>query len=427
MTPSTSDAISLRSTPLPSGESRSSTSTSPPAELSDQELLAATRRLVGRSNQLFASLLAHLAEVEARGIHRIRACASLYTYCIYELRFSEDEAFRRVTAARLVRRFPALLEAVAAGELHLTGLLMLGPHLTTTNLTEVLALAKHRTKKEILQLVRQLDPLPEVPPRIESLGPAPARLVPPATGSNRFASALNPVRELEPGERPRDWMDPTDAPLTESAQPTQSETAPANDDTDADGCARATPEIPAPARVAPQRYGVQFEANDEYVALVERAKALLSHAAPDVDLAELHLRAMRALVAELERQKYAVRAPRTEGEPRPQREPEDPRQRGRYVPAAIRRAVFERDGGRCTFRSDTGERCHETAQLELHHKQPFARGGNHCVENITLHCRAHNALVAGADFGKTHVTNARDASPHESWAANELAELERER
>jgi hypothetical protein len=80
-----------------------------PTELSDAELLSATRRLVGRSNQLLASLLAHLGEVEARGIHRVRACASLYAYCIYELRFSEDEAFRRVSAARLVRRFPVLL------------------------------------------------------------------------------------------------------------------------------------------------------------------------------------------------------------------------------------------------------------------------------------------------------------------------------
>jgi hypothetical protein len=122
--------------------------------LTDAELLASTRRLVGRSNQLLAELLAHLGEVEARGIHRTRACSSLYVYCIYELRFSEDEAFRRVAAARLVRRFPALLDAVASGELHLTGLLMLGPHLTESNLAEVLARAKHRTKRELARLVR---------------------------------------------------------------------------------------------------------------------------------------------------------------------------------------------------------------------------------------------------------------------------------
>ena len=107
--------------------------------LSDEALLTGTRRLVASANHTLAALLAHLAEVEARGVHRVRACASLYTYCIYELRMSEDAAFRRAKAARLCRRLPALYDAVAAGELHLTGLLMLGPHLTEDNCAEVLA------------------------------------------------------------------------------------------------------------------------------------------------------------------------------------------------------------------------------------------------------------------------------------------------
>jgi hypothetical protein len=42
------------------------------AHVSDDELLARTRRLVGATNQILAELLAHLAEVEARGIHRER-------------------------------------------------------------------------------------------------------------------------------------------------------------------------------------------------------------------------------------------------------------------------------------------------------------------------------------------------------------------
>ena len=178
-----------------------------PVELSDSELLNATRRLVGRSNQLLGLLLGHLAEVEARGLHRTRACSSLYTYCIYELRFSEDEAYRRVAAARLVHRFPALLDAVASGELHLTGLLMLGPHLTAENLTEVLARAKHRTKKEIARLVRQLDPLPDVPARIEPLGPASARVLSLTPTHGQFVESLCPVRELALSDRPRGWAD----------------------------------------------------------------------------------------------------------------------------------------------------------------------------------------------------------------------------
>lgn len=177
------------------------------AELSDEALIAGTRGLVATANHALAALLAHLAEVEARGIHRARACASLYTYCIYELRMSEDAAFRRAKAARLCRSFPALYESVAAGELHLTGLLMLGPHLTEDNLAEVLTRSKHRTKREIKKLLRELDPLPDVPARIDPLGPDRVVATPrPPSWSDSVAS-FSPVRDLRPGERPADWLD----------------------------------------------------------------------------------------------------------------------------------------------------------------------------------------------------------------------------
>ena len=58
-----------------------------------------------------------LGEVELRGIHRTRACASLYTYCVYELRMSEDAAYRRSKAARLVHRYPEVQGAIAKGEI----------------------------------------------------------------------------------------------------------------------------------------------------------------------------------------------------------------------------------------------------------------------------------------------------------------------
>src|SRR5688500_19703154 len=64
MEPCTHTTAPLTTMPLPSS--------APLAGLTDAELLTATRRLVGRSNQLLASLLAHLAEVESRGMHRVR-------------------------------------------------------------------------------------------------------------------------------------------------------------------------------------------------------------------------------------------------------------------------------------------------------------------------------------------------------------------
>jgi hypothetical protein len=431
--------------------------------LSDSELLAATQRLVGRSNQLLAALLAHLAEVDARGIHRIRACSSLYTYCIHELRFSEDEAYRRVAASRLVRRFPALLEAIASGELHLTGLLMLGPHLTENNLCEVLRRAKHRTKKEVAALVRVLDPLPDVPARIEPLGPARARPTAGAPSWSAFVGAMCPVRELTPGDRPRDWVTSEEDAVTNRRSNDQGPLA-----NDAEGveqvggtplgtadaawgtasaplgtadAPRAEPgalEAPAPARLEPQRYRVQFTASEEYVKLVEEAKALLAHASPRVGLDEIHLRALRVLVAQLKKHKYAVTSqPRSSARPAPPTacasqsahavdtvESPEPRQRERHVPAALRRAVFERDGGRCTYVSAAGERCRETHGLELHHVRAYALGGEHSEANIVLRCRAHNLLAAEEDFGRDFVEERRDSLGHEPFARQRLPYIE---
>lgn len=411
-------------------------------DLSDDALLAGTRTLVARTNHALAALLAHLAEVEARGIHRTRACSSLYTYCIYELRMSEDAAFRRAKAAKLCRRFPVLYDHVAAGELHLTGLLLLGPHLTDDNLADVLARAKHRTKREIQKLVRLLDPLPAVPARVEPLGPGPGIATPRAPTWGELVASFNPVRELEPGERPRDWMGEDNSAGGGDTTTTTRVVADGGDTGNEGAEQRTGNSAREPAPLPPQHYKVQFTAAQEYVDLLERARDLLSHAIPDRSIEEVHLRALRLLVTELEKKKYARRnddPPRQRGATAPHRD--DPRQRGaqsddpprqrgasephrdaprqrgaterdrdaprqrgantRVIPAAVRRAVRERDGARCTYVAPSGERCRETAFLELHHEQPFARGGAATASNLRLRCRAHNALAAEQDFGRT--------------------------
>ncbi len=308
--------------------------------------------MVGRSNQVLAGLLAHLAEVEARGLHRLRACSSLYTYCVYELRMSEDAALRRAHAARFARRFPVLFERIAAGEIHLTGLPMLGPHLTDENHLEVLSLAKHRTKKELAVLVRMLDPLPAVPGRVEPLGPEPTGGPLSNPTWQELTSALTgPVRELPPGERPQDWVDNAQtfavAPIA-NGEP-----------------ARAEP-VEHPFPRGAQRYKVEFTAKDEYVDLLNQA-----------------------------REKSRAQEPPEPGA--------DPRQRGRHIPAHVRRQIAARDGERCSFVDDRGQRCRETGGLELHHDHPFALGGPATEENIALRCKAHNDLAAEQAFGRDFI------------------------
>jgi hypothetical protein len=439
------------------------------AHLSDGELLANTRQLVGRSNQVFAALLAHLAEVESRGLHRTRACASLYTYCIYELRFSEDAAARRAGAAKLVKRFPVLLPAIANGELHLTGLLMLGPHFTPENIVEVLGRAKFRTKKELTKLVRELHPLPLVPDLVEPLRPEPRPLRRPT--SEEYAASLAPaVRELPLGERPKDWANDVNdigagsvlfEGVVDGCAPELSTLAPVSRESLSPAPARVeTP--PAPARVeplwaelppitGPQQYQVQFSTTEEHVQLIERAKALLARRAPGRSLGELHLEAMRLLVKSLEKRRFATTergldleltdaqcgerprasvhdlaeetvtsASESVDEGQAATEPSE-RGRGRHVPAAVRRAIYERDVARCTYVDARGERCQETHHLELHHRRPFGKGGAHTPANLTLHCRAHNALAAELDFGREYMAQRQQSNRHESLASQHRA------
>jgi hypothetical protein len=144
-------------------------------QLDDDALLHSLKRFVASANHLTALVLAHLAEVDARRAYRKWACDTLTTYCVYELRLSEDEAQRRCRAARTARQFPLLFEMLADASIHLTGILLLAPYLTEENHRDVLARARYRRKSEMLKLVAELAPSRDVPAVVEPLGPALAK------------------------------------------------------------------------------------------------------------------------------------------------------------------------------------------------------------------------------------------------------------
>jgi hypothetical protein len=387
------------------------------ASISDDDLFVSVQRLTARSNVALADLLAHLGEVERRGIHRLRACASLYTYCIYELRMSEDAAYRRAKAARLVREYPELHDAIAKGEIHLTGVLMIGPHLGGESHAEILRRARFRSKRELLRLIAEIDPKPEVPDRIEPIGPAPAGR---ATHAKFIEALSGPARQLPAGSRPADW-------IAQSA-----------DCAEEDGSAASADSADAVPHTRPLHYMVQFTASQEFVDLLEEAKDLLSHETPRATLPEIQVRALRALVEQLRTRKRAATkvrpqaaaqvsdvapdaAPAQLSDIAPDAAPARAsastpdaalaRRGSRHIPASARRAVFERDGERCAYRDDRGKRCRETLGLEIHHRHAHALGGTAKLDNLELRCRAHNALAAEADFGRKHMDFARGGAP----------------
>src|SRR3989442_9110745 len=112
-----------------------------PSQLSDSELVAAVADLVTRERQVTVTLIAHLAELEARELYLPAGCPSMFVYCVQVLRLSEGGAYNRIEVARTARRFPPILDLLAEGTLNLATVRILAPHLTPDNHETLLAAA----------------------------------------------------------------------------------------------------------------------------------------------------------------------------------------------------------------------------------------------------------------------------------------------
>jgi hypothetical protein len=334
--------------------------------LSDDELLRRLSDLLSRSRRFESELVAHIAEVDDRRLYLPHA-SSMFTYATEVLHLSEHEAYLRITAARASRRFPILLEMLGDGRLHLSGIGKLAPHLTEENCATLLGRATHRPKRQIEELVVEIAPKPDVPPVMRKLPARPPSMAPSSAAQD---SQLGPDRVDTPERAPA--PSPAQAPAIPPAPPTPA------------------PPPPIVEPLAPSRYKVQFTATSELREKLERLQALM-----DADLVEVVEAAVTEKLERMEAKRYAMTKA-----PRKSLEQTDTSPKSRHIPAAVRRAVRKRDGDRCRFVCDDGRRCTERRGLELHHHDPFGRGGNHDPDNVSLRCRRHNAYLAERDYGK---------------------------
>src|SRR5262245_62126629 len=141
----------------------------PLQSIPDDELLSSLADLLRQSRRVEAPLGAHIPEGEARPLYARFACSSMFQYCTDVLHLSESEAYNRIGVARATLEHPVLLEMLADGRLHLSGISCLAPHLTPENLDAVLPRALHKSKRDILCLVAELAPRPDVPSSMRKL------------------------------------------------------------------------------------------------------------------------------------------------------------------------------------------------------------------------------------------------------------------
>jgi hypothetical protein len=226
------------------------------SQLPDRELVDVVSNLAAAERRATAALVEALAELDARRLYLEEGYSSLFTFCTERLRLSESSAYHRITTARAVRRFPVLLDRLRGGELTMTAIALLAPHLSEENCRQLAEAARHRSKRAIEELVAALRPRPDAPSSVRKL-PAPraAAAEVSAPARSESPSASSEAREAEG----------VAGLLLEPA---------------AVACGSALP-APRPAVVrplSPKRYQIQVTVSAETHDKLRRAQELLRHA-----------------------------------------------------------------------------------------------------------------------------------------------------
>ena len=324
--------------------------------LSDKELLARTHEVIHEERKMTVKVLWHLRELERRQVFAARGFASLFDFCVQALGFSEGAASRRIRAMRLTREVPGVAKAIQSGQASLTTVSYLQSFLQQERKLR----QKAYTAEEKEALLKAIENKTK-------------------TQCEKFFYSISPASAL-PRERARVISEE----LTE----------------------------------------LRFHADQELMNKLERVRGLLAHKVPGASYGELFHRMADIALAELdpmERMRArgnAVGASEVKAEEAPPAEagavstsPEneapcqiEPERRvpqdWRYIPVALRRFIWKRDQGKCTYVDpDTGRACTSRYGIEFDHTLPLAQGGTTCAENLRLLCRAHNVYEATQSFG----------------------------
>ena len=349
------------------------------AALSDRELLAQTSNLARVERHLQGAIIDHLAEIEARSLFLRRGFASLFEYAVRELGYSDAAAGRRIAAMRLCAANPHTRERLRDGSLSLSA-------------AAELQWAFDRQRRR-----PQAATTPAVAAR-----PTEPPLVLDAVGRQKLVekAAGKSTRQVK---RMLADLDPELAAAADRVRP-----------------------------LGNGRYELKALIDAECQRGLEQLAGLLSHVDPRMTVGQLVGRLVREA---LDRHDPSRRRPRTgsrpadahaHAAPTPAAEPDRrtasppkqtarpavsatstaqtrpgcdghaapaPKSRasGRAIPAAVKREVWQRDGGRCRYLDPhTRRRCTSRHLLQIDHVLPYGLGGGSDPANLRLLCHAHH-------------------------------------
>jgi hypothetical protein len=337
------------------------------SKLSDTDLETQIRLAVTEENKAKTRVLHLLAEIERRRLYS-KEHPSLFEYCVRVLKYSSGAAQRRIDTMRAMKLIPEIEAKLISGELNLT------------SVSQAQTFFRHEAKQSKNYSVDEKKIL---------------------LGKLENKSTRECIETL---------------------------------------VAISPQTVPQEKRrvLSPEKTELKLTLDKALIEKLDRLKALMSHKSPHMTDAELLNVLADMALAKLDPMKKATRnLPPTSQKPKyepalsnslpapevnlnanPQvsrsGETKEPplllnlapgsTKSTRYIPAWLKRAVWQRDRGRCTHRECGSERF-----LEFDHIHPVSTGGQNELSNLRLLCRSHNQRAAIDRFGLRHMKKFFDA------------------
>jgi hypothetical protein len=333
---------------------------------------------------------------------------SLFAFLTRELGLSKGAAYYRMTAAELVQRYPEVLEALREGKLCLTSIVELSKVIAPENWAEVLLRYFHLSKREAKEVTAELLPV-AAPPLRTVVTALPAESGP----AFPLAASLGPTVETACSSVP---VHPANLLHANAAVPGGVH-APCG------AGAKATKVEPLTADLS----RIHVTVSRRLLAKLAAAKDALSHSHPGASEETIIETGLDLILERTARRRGLVKNPRKKAlalhvPPAPTKETAVPtKDPGRYVAADVRRAIWERDQGKCQWKLEGGGICGETRRVELDHVEPFAKGGRILKpEDGRVLCDFHQDVSARKEFGDglmSHYTRPKGGTCSEPVAA----------
>jgi 5-methylcytosine-specific restriction endonuclease McrA len=298
-----------------------------------------------------ADFLVALADFDRQRLWVQLGHASVFYYLHRDLKLSKGAAHYRKVAARLIQEFPEVVAPFREGKLCISSVVELARVITPENSTDVLPRFFYLSKQEAKAVAVEICPAAVVPRR-----EVVTKVVP------EVVTEVPRAPPFHPGETP---------------PPTQPALAPAE---------QLTSFVP----LTPNLQRLHMTVSKLFVEKLDAARKGQGHAQPGASAEKVIEAALDLLLAQQAKRRAEVKKPQQN--PRPAKNPG-------HVTASVKRAVWSRDEGRCTWPLDSGGICGSTLRLEIDHIVPRGKGGASTVDGCRLLCAAHNQLAARQAYG----------------------------